>query len=346
MTKDRLREIAGEAGFDAVGVTPAVRAPHAGAFLEWLGEGMHASMVWLARDPEKRCDPRLLVPGARSVIALGMNYFVPDTVESEGGAVRGKIARYARGRDYHHLIRKRLRRIDRELAAVGGTQRGFVDSGPLLERDFAVAAGIAWHGKSTLALHPKLGTWFFLAAVVTTLEFDPDPPLRDRCGTCTRCLDACPTGAIVAPHRVDARKCISYWTIEHEGDIPVAIREKMGDRIFGCDDCLDACPWNRFAAASREADFQARDVSTWPLRVYLELGEETFRKMFEGSPIRRTGWQGFLRNVCVALGNAGQLDDLPALEGRAGGTDAVVAEHARWAILRIRERQRGLAPGV
>ena len=339
MTMQELDAIATAAGFDAVGVAPAVRAPHAGAFHEWLAEGCHASMGWLARDPERRCRPELVLPGARSVIALAMNYFVPDpAVPEDDSAVRGRIARYARGRDYHNLIPKRLKQFDQALQREGGKQRGFVDSGPLLERDFAVLAGIAWHGKSTLALHPKLGTWFLLAAVITTIEIEAGSPMTGHCGKCTRCIDACPTAAIVAPHKVDARRCLSYWTIEHEGSLPDWIRPLLGDRIFGCDDCLDACPWNRFATASREASFSVRPASQWPLRDYLTLDEPGFRALFEGSPIRRTGRQGFLRNVCTALGNVGTSDDLAALQKCCADTDAVVAEHAAWAVAQIRLR--------
>ena len=338
MTTTELDTIAEAAGFDAVGVAPAVRAPHADAFHEWLEQGFHASMDWLAREPERRCRPERVLPGACSVIALAMNYFVPETAPPEDNAARGKIARYARGRDYHNFIPKRLKKFDEALAAEGGRQRYFIDSGPLLERDFAVLAGIAWHGKSTLALHPKLGAWFFLAAVITTLEIEAGTPMRDHCGKCTRCIDACPTAAIVAPHQVDARRCISYWTIEHKGPLPDWIRPLLGDRVFGCDDCLDACPWNRFATASREASFAARPASRWPLRDYLALDEQAFRKLFEGSPIRRAGRQGFLRNVCTALGNAGKSDDLAALERACLDADAIVAEHAAWAVAQIRLR--------
>jgi len=333
MTRDELSRIASGVGFDAVGVATVKRAPHADAFHEWLAAGMNASMDWIEKLTETRCDPGLSLPGARSLIALAMNYFQPDPdgISDE----MGMIARYARGRDYHLLIRKRLRLIDRELSAAGGTQRCFVDSGPLLERDFAVLAGIAWHGKSTMALHPRLGTWFFLSAVVTTLEFPPDPPLPDRCGSCTRCIAACPTTAIVEPCRLDARRCISYWTIEHRGDLPEWIRPLVGSRVFGCDDCLDACPWNRFAQASREAGFLARPASHLPLRDYLRLDEHAFDKLFEGSPIRRAKRQGFLRNVCTALGNVGAAGDVPALEGAANDPDEVVARHARWALSQL-----------
>lgn len=324
-----------------MGIAPASRAPHADAFHRWLGDGCHAGMDWLARDPERRCSPEAVLPGARSVVALAMNYFHPDPDTSNdlpaGGAVRGRIARYARGRDYHNLVAKRLREVDRALAAAGGRQKCFVDSGPILERDFAVRAGIAWHGKSTMAIHPKLGTWFFLAAALTTLEFEAvEPiPMADRCGKCMRCIAACPTGAIIAPHRVDARRCVSYWTIEHRGAMPEWLRPLLGDRIFGCDDCLDACPWNRFARDSREADFAARPASQWLLRDYLRLTPDAFRATFEGSPVRRARRGGFLRNVCVALGNVGSPADLPSLARAARDDDPLVREHAVWAVARI-----------
>jgi len=337
MTQEKLKNISSKAGFDAIGVAPALRAPHAEPFMEWIGEGCHATMDWLAKDPERRCDPRIVLPGARSVIALAMNYYHPDAPKAVGVAF-GRIARYARGRDYHHLIKKRLREFDRALAGEGGLQKCFVDTGPILERDFSSLAGISWHGKSTLALHPELGTWFFLAAVITTLDLEPSRPMPDRCGKCTRCLDACPTRAIVAPYKVDARRCLSYWTIEHEGALPEWIRPLLGDRIFGCDDCLDACPWNRFARTAREADFAARESSQWTLQKYLTLDEVAFKSLFEGSPIRRAGRQGFLRNVCTALGNIGTSADLPALENASRDADQVISEHATWASNRISSR--------
>ena len=339
MTKAQLETIARGAGFDAVGVAAAVRAPHAAAFHDWLAAGFHASLGWMAREPERRCQPELLLPGARSVIALAVNYFVPDEIGvGEADGLRGKIARYARGRDYHNFIPKRLKTIDRALAAEGGVQRCFIDSGPLLERDFAVLSGLAWQGKSTLALHSKLGTWFLLAAVVTTLKIEPDTLIAGRCGTCARCLDACPTGAIVAPYQVDARRCLSYWTIEHKGSLPKWVRPLLGDRIFGCDDCLDACPWNRFAVAAQDVGFSVRPSSRWLLRDYLALDEEAFRKLFEGSPVRRAGRQGFLRNVCTALGNVGAAGDLDALGRCVGDADPVVSEHAIWAVKAVRAR--------
>src|SRR5438874_7419486 len=212
----------------------------------------------------------------------------------------------------------------------------------MLERDHAAAAGIGWHGKSTMLLNREFGTWFFLAEILTSLDFAPDPPQKSYCGRCTRCIDACPTGAITAAHQVDARLCISYLTIELKGSIPVELRPLIGDRIYGCDDCLDACPWNRFARASRETAFQMpAEIRALRLRDYLDLDEEGFRALFRKSPIKRTKRRGLLRNVCVALGNVGVADDLPALEKAATDGEPLIAEHARWAIEQIRQRVSG-----
>jgi epoxyqueuosine reductase len=213
-----------------------------------------------------------------------------------------------------------------------------------LERDHAAQAGIGWHGKSTMLIDERLGTWFFLAEVLTTLELPPDEPVPDRCGTCERCIKACPTGAITAPHRLDARRCISYLTIELKGSIPLELRRLIGDRIFGCDDCLDACPWNRFAQVSREAAFSARPSTVGvSLRDYLGLSDDEFRALFRNSPIKRIKRRGFLRNVCVALGNVGDPFDLAALERAAADPEPLIAEHAKWAIYQIRSRH-GISP--
>jgi epoxyqueuosine reductase len=229
--------------------------------------------------------------------------------------------------------------IDDFLRQFGGAQKCYVDTGPVLERDHAAEAGIGWHGKSTMLIDPKLGTWFFLAEVLTTLELPPDPPQQDRCGTCERCMTACPTGAITSPHRLDARRCISYLTIELKTSIPLEFRPLIGDRIFGCDACLDACPWNRFAEVSRESSFAARPATAgMTLRDYLELNDEQFREMFRKSPIKRIKRRGFLRNVCVALGNVGDLGDLPALQRASADPEPLIAEHAAWAMERIHLR--------
>ncbi len=324
--------LAHSVGFDLCRIASCGAPPHAKEFRSWLADGRAGEMAWLDRTRDRRTDPQLVLPGARSVIVLAMNYW-------QGGK-SGGIARYAWGEDYHDLIEKKLRVLDEWLTARAGTQKCYVDTGPVLERDFAAVAGAGWHGKSTMLIHPQLGAWFFLAEILSTLAFEADPPVRDHCGKCTRCIAACPTGAITAPYQLDARRCISYLTIESKGAIPVALRPLIGDRIYGCDACLEACPWNRFAQTSRESAFSARDfVHGWPLRDFLALTDEQFRALFRKSPIKRIKRPGFLRNVCVALGNIGTREDLPALERAAGDPEPLIAEHARWAISRIRERE-------
>jgi epoxyqueuosine reductase len=319
-------------------------------------------MEWLARGQEKRCDPQQVLPGARSVIVVALNYWQgsippmqikerrsPDRRKDDGGletaapwkrsdAVTGRIARYAWGEDYHDVVLSKLKQLDVFLGDRGGVQKCYVDTGPILERDHAAEAGIGWHGKSTMLIDPKLGTWFFLAEILTTLELPADLPQPERCGSCQRCMTACPTGAITEPHRLDARRCISYLTIELKGSIPLEFRPLIGDRIYGCDDCLDACPWNRFASVSREAAFAAGPAIGMTLRDYLALDDAKFRELFRRSPIKRIKRRGFLRNVCVALGNVGTRADLPALEAAALDPEPLIAEHAAWAIERIFSR--------
>jgi epoxyqueuosine reductase len=320
-------------GFDLCRIAAAAPPPHGAEFLAWLAAGYGADMGWLERQRERRADPQQILPGTRSIIVLAMNYWNPGPAVVENAARRGRIARYAWGADYHDVIEAKLDRLDAWLSQRGGTQRPYVDTGPVLERDFAALAGAGWHGKSTMIIHPRLGTWTFLAEILTTLELPTDEPMRDHCGKCTRCIAACPTGAITTPHRLDARRCISYLTIENKGPIPVEFRAAIGDRIYGCDACLDACPWNRFATAARESAFAAREyVHGWALRDFLRLDDAGFRALFRGSPIKRAKRRGFLRNVCVALGNIGTEDDLPALEAAARDSEPLIAEHAAWAI--------------
>jgi epoxyqueuosine reductase len=339
---EEIKGIARELGFDDCRIARAREASHAGEFREWIAAGMHGEMAWMERAPERRTDPREVLPGCRAIICLALNYFPGRSPFSEGHGGGYRIARYAWNEDYHDLIEKRLKEFDQRLQVLGGTQRYYVDTGPVLERDFASDAGLGWNGKSTVQIHRRLGAWFFLAELLTTLDLPADEAFGDHCGKCTACMAACPTQAIVAPRRVDARRCVSYLTIEHKGPIPEEFRVAMGDRIYGCDDCLDACPWNRFAAESRELAFLAREsVFEKRLRDFLELDDEGFRALFAKSPIKRIKRGRFLRNVCVALGNTGTAEDLPALRRCAGDADPLIAEHAAWAIRRMAERGVG-----
>jgi epoxyqueuosine reductase len=336
MEKEALRQEAKQLGFDLCGFARIGPAPHAQALDSWLQNGHHATMEWMRRTAAERSDPRKLLPGARSVVVLATNYYRSSRA---AGTPCGTIARYARGADYHEVLSPRMQSLAVTMASAGGEQKCFVDGGPVLERDWAAACGISWHGKSTMGINPALGTWFFLSVILTTLEFEPDTPLPDRCGRCTRCIDACPTNAITEPYRLDARRCISFLTIENKGPIPEEFREAMGDRIFGCDDCLDACPWNRFARDSRDAKLAPNDtLLRTPMRDLLGLDDAGFKTLFAGSPILRAKRRGFLRNVCVALGNTGTTDDLPALQRAAHDLEPLVREHAEWAIARIDAR--------
>ncbi len=352
-TREEIIARAKALGFDSCRVANASAPAHAEEFRSWLRGGAAGEMQWMERVPEKRCDPQQVLPGARSIIVVTLNYW-----QGPEKAVRmpGRIARYAWGDDYHDVMLEKLEQLSVFLTDLGGTQKCYVDTGPILERDYAAEAGIGWHGKSTMLIDPKLGTWFFLGEILTTLDLPADQPQPPRCGSCQRCITACPTGAITEPHRLDARRCISYLTIELKGSIPLEFRPLIGDRIYGCDDCLDACPWNRFAAVSREATFAAGPAIGMRLRDYLALDEARFRALFRRSPIQRIKRRGFLRNVCVALGNVGDESDLPALERAAIDPEPLIAEHAAWAIRQIRGRvthasaispqaRKGLNPG-
>jgi epoxyqueuosine reductase len=337
--KAQLQTLAAQLGFDGCRIAPAIEPPHADAFRDWLAQGRAGEMHWMERNADRRTDPQQVLPGVRSIVILAMNYWqgpAPQKKSSDESA--GKIARYAWNEDYHDVIEPKLRELEAFLERHGGRQRGYVDTGPVLERDFAALAGIGWHGKSTMLIHPEHGTWFFLAAILTTLLLPPDEALPDRCGRCERCITACPTGAITAPHQLDARRCVAYLTIEMKGSIPTELRPLIGDRIYGCDDCLAACPWNRFAQVSHEAAFAPRPAVSLSLRKLLALDDEAFRTAFRHSPIKRIKRRGLLRNVCVALGNVGTPDDLPALHQAAHDPEPLIAEHARWAIDQIAVR--------
>jgi epoxyqueuosine reductase len=341
--KRQILERAQALGFDSCKVASAAPPRHAAEFRRWLRDGGAGEMEWMSRGEEKRCDLQKILPGARSVIVVALSYFQGEQAPQPFGRATGRVARYAWGDDYHEVMLRKLEKLSAFLSQHGGRQKCYVDTGPILERDHAAEAGVGWHGKSTMLIDPKLGTWFFLGEILTTLELAADTPQEPRCGSCQRCLVACPTGAITEPHRLDARRCISYLTIELKGSIPLELRPLIGDRIYGCDDCLDACPWNRFASASREAAFSARPAAGMRLRDYLALDEAKFRDLFRGSPIKRIKRRGFLRNVCVALGNVGTHADLPALERAAADVEPLIAEHATWAIAQIHARLGSVA---
>ncbi len=333
--KQNIQYMARALGFDDCRVSRAKVASHADRYRQWIEDGCAGDMKWLERNMERRADPALVVDGAFSVVSLAFNYF-PGADDPD---VDYRIARYAWNDDYHDIIDDKLREMNLAMEALGGKQRFYTDTGPVLERDFASDSGLGWNGKSCVQIHKGLGTWFFLAELITTLDLPPDSPVGDHCGKCTRCMTACPTDAITEPHRVDARRCISYLTIEHKGSIPLEFRKQIGDRIYGCDTCLDVCPWNRFAKLSRETRFHARQsVFQKRLRDFLELDDDGFRALFAKSPIKRIKRNRFLHNVCVALGNVGGADDLPALERAAGDEDPLIAEHASWAIGEIKKR--------
>jgi epoxyqueuosine reductase len=335
ITKQNIQRIARELGFDDCRISRAKEATHAEEYRQWIADGCAGDMKWLERNVDRRTDPAEVVEGAFSVVSLALNYFPGENQPD----VNYRVARYAWNDDYHDIIEEKLKDMNLAMEELGGKQRFYTDTGPVLERDFATDSGLGWNGKSTVQIHRRLGTWFFLAELITTLDLPPDEPFGDHCGKCTRCVDACPTDAITEPHRVDARRCISYLTIEHMGSIPMEFRKQIGDRIYGCDDCLDVCPWNRFAKVSRETRFHARQsIFARRLRDFLTMDDEQFRKVFAKSPIKRIKRNRFLRNVCVALGNVGAKKDLPALERAAGDEDALISEHATWAISEIKKR--------
>jgi epoxyqueuosine reductase len=329
--RQRLEASAKELGFDAFGVAPVAVDVRADYFKKWIADGMHGDMAWLARNPDRRTDARKVLPEARSLVVVGLNYYQPHPPAGY------RIAKYALGADYHDVILARLQELCAVMKELGGEQKPYVDTGPVLEKPVAAAAGLGWQGKSTILIHRGAGTWLFLGVILTTLELEASAKKEpDRCGSCTRCLDACPTSAIIAPYQMDARKCLAYLTIEHKGAIPVEYREALGDRVFGCDDCLDVCPWNKWAVATREARFAPRPHP--PLRETLAWTDEQFLEHFKGTPVERLGLARWRRNALTVLGNVGSKADLSAAEAQLGSPDPMVAEHAVWAVDRLRAR--------
>ena len=331
-----IREKARALGFERTGVAAIAPLEAARHYEAWIAAGMHGGMDWLAQpDPiARRADPARILAGVQSVVCVALCHD-PD-VDAARAARTGRIARYAAGDDYHALMREKLRALADfvEVALPGAQTLWYSDTGAILERGWAERAGLGWIGKHSGLLSEEIGSWFLLGEILVDRALEPDAPVaRERCGTCTRCLEVCPTRAIVAPYRVDARLCISYLTIEHRGVIPRELRASIGDWIFGCDLCQEVCPWNRFAPSARDARLYARPLTGWSLERFLTLDEPTFASLFAGSPIRRTGRDGFLRNVCVALGNRRDAATAPALlRALHSDPDWLVRAHAAWAL--------------
>jgi epoxyqueuosine reductase len=339
--KSAITQRARQLGFDDCRFTTALPPDHAAEFQRWLQAGLHGQMDYLARNAHKRVAPAQVLAAARTIITLAASYTTPDTGVPPHTGAPGEIARYARYGDYHKVLGGRLKELTAFVNTLGGGARSlwYVDTGPLLERDLAERAGLGFIGKHTNLISRKLGNWIFLSEIITTLELEADAPEKNRCGSCRRCIDACPTAAITAPFQLDARRCISYLTIELKGPIPEALRPMIGNRIYGCDDCLAVCPWNRFARQGAMMRPHYRpDLAAPDLIDLLSLDEAAFEQRFAGTPIRRAKRRGLLRNVCVALGNGGDRAALPALERAAADAEPLVAEHARWAIARIQGR--------
>ena len=338
-----IRDRALSLGFDAVGFAAAELGPEArtrlGAF---LAAGQHGDMGWMASRTEQRSHPRALWAAARSVIALGLSYAPEDDpLAPLAMRDRGTISVYARNRDYHDLVKGKLKHLAQFVVSRFGPEvKVFVDTAPVMEKPLAARAGLGWQGKHTNLVSNRHGSWLFLGEIYTTMELPSDPPHADRCGTCARCLAVCPTDAFPAPYRLDATRCISYLTIEHRGPIPLELRALMGNRIYGCDDCLAVCPWNRFAQATPHVLLRSRDNMTAPLLSELAaLDDAGFRARFSGSPIKRIGRERFVRNVLIAMGNSGDPALLTTAERLVGDPDPVVAEAAGWACERLRAHE-------
>jgi epoxyqueuosine reductase len=340
--KSALVEAAAAHGFDAVGVARADAAPQAKARLQqFLAEGAHGDMDWLAANPQRRGDPRALWPQVRSIVMLGVNYApARDPRAALERRDRGAISCYAQGDDYHDVIKSRLKSLARWLVArAGGDVKVFVDTAAVMEKPLAAAASLGWQGKHTNLVSRQHGSWLFLGAIFTTLDLPPDAAEIDHCGSCRACLDVCPTAAFPAPYRLDARRCISYLTIEHKGPIPRELRPLIGNRIYGCDDCLAVCPWNKFAQAGRDARLSARaELDAPPLAQLAALDDAGFRALFRKTAVKRTGRERFVRNVLIAIGNSGDPALAPAAAERLDDRSALVRGAAVWALARLLAR--------
>jgi epoxyqueuosine reductase len=343
--REALEERARELGFCAIGVARADSAPKTAERLrEWLAGGAHGDMIWMEETAERRGSPAGLWPEVRSIISLGMSYAPEgDPLALADRPDLGRISVYAQGADYHDVIKKALKQLARWLVAEAGCElKLFVDTAPVMEKPLAEAAGLGWQGKHTNLVSRSEGNWLFLGAIYTTLDLEPDEPHRAHCGTCTACQNACPTNAFPAPYQLDARRCISYLTIEHKGPIPHEFREAIGNRVYGCDDCLAVCPWNRFADAARanRAFVPRSELQAPRLDDLLAYDDAGFRRAFAGSPIKRIGRNRMVRNAAIAAGNSGSAAYIPRMRELVDDPDPVVAEAAGWAL----ERLSALAP--
>jgi epoxyqueuosine reductase len=337
--RETIRTRALKDGFDVARFTRAHLAEDAGENLaQFLTEGRHGTMDWMARNAERRADPAALWRDAKSVVVLGANYAPANNpFEQTPDADIGIVSVYAQGADYHDVLKKKLKSLGGFIAGRFGCDvKVFVDTAPVMEKPLAQAAGVGWQGKHTNLVSREFGSWLFLGSVFTTLEIEPDEPETDRCGACRRCLDACPTNAFTAPYEIDARRCISYLTIEHKGHIAEEFRAAMGNRIYGCDDCLAVCPWNKFAQTAHEAKFQARAELARPkLSALARLDDESFREVFRGSPIKRIGRDRFVRNVLIAIGNARDSGLAAEAERLLDDASPLVRAMAVWALSRL-----------
>ena len=340
--EEAIKAEAERLGFAFCGIASADPPDHRAEYRRWLADGFAGEMAYLHRHEPIKANPALLFEEARSLVTVGLNYAPPQSRPTVETGPIGVIARYARFDDYHETLLNRLSHLLSFMRRESPDCRGaaYCDTAPIAERDLAMRAGIGWIGKHTNLINRRFGNWFFIGTILTDLALAPDRPETPHCGTCTRCIPACPTGAIVAPYRLDARRCISYLTIELKSAIPVDLRPLVGNRIFGCDDCLAACPWNKFAVAASDPEVRPRaDLEQPDLVELLELTQEGFRERFSHTPIARVKRRGLARNVCVALGNVGDIAALPALtRSRDHDPDILVREHARWAIEQIAER--------
>ena len=347
LQSEAVKRLATSAGFDLAGIAPVSDFPELARFPEWIAQGRAGDMKYLeARDESgqlrRAASLHSVFPWARCVIVCAVNYNTahPRSIEVDNPG-RGWISRYAWSHeDYHDSVLRRLRSVETKLKEICGPEqietRAYVDTGPIVERVYARYAGIGWQGKNTCIINQKIGSWLFLGVIIVSLELSHDLPAPDRCGTCTRCIDACPTDAFVGPHQLDSNKCIAYLTIEKRGMVPEELREQIGHHVFGCDICQDVCPWNRKAPSTEKPEFQPREGLVNPALAWLaEISEEEFRENFRGSPIKRTKRSGLRRNALIAIGNNGDRNLLPVAERACDDPDPAIAEAARWAKARL-----------